>query len=66
MLTSAQSVKSNSIRDISTASARITSPAPNARVTGASTCITAMDNVQREDVRNERSVLDIVIVYAVV
>ena len=66
MLTFAQSVKSNSIRDISTASARITSHAPTARVTGASTCITAMANVQREDGRNERSVFDIVIVYAVV
>lgn len=59
-------MKLNTIRDISTASARMNSPAPIARVTGASICITAMDNVQREDVRNERSVFDIVIVYAVV
>lgn len=66
MLTSAQSAKSKTIRDISTASVRMNSPAPNACVTGASTCITAMANVQREDVRNERSVFDIVIVYAVV
>lgn len=44
----------------------MTSHAPTARVTGASTCITAMANVQREDGRNERSVFDIAVVYAVV